>query len=523
MASVPQKTFNNLTQRILSVSLPLLLFLTGIIYVKLYLKLAAVVLYAGYLLYNRYSFPVKAGRPLLFYLLIIPAGLLASLLNDPPADPGYWRGCAIGTMKWLVAAAAFYLLTITVKHTERTRIVSTLKAFFLLNTLVSFFDLAMAMIKTQSWMPYWLYDTYGYGISTGDLIYGISRDSSITNAALNLAGILFFMFRKELGWVMLCLLTAALCTSNFSMLLLFVCLATVIILIRDRKVKLYAGITALAAIIIYGFLSMQNVSYANKTINQELAGMSSGKKGGWSVPKPQLGATHNVQAENEDTEKQFHIPGTNMVITDLRRMHSYILASNPTRIDTGLARLAVREWYGASYDSSLLAASGMPGKLYALLQTGDYMTSGIRPFLLGAGMGNFASNLAVKMTGLGIYGNYPVNYLYVHHDFLVYQLYIWVYVYAHTSEFHSVTQLPGNVYSQLGGEYGLIGLCLFFFCYVLYFLRQNRFHMHALIMTGMLLGYFFVDYWFEMVSLTAIFELMMLSWATNNITKSKRS
>ncbi len=513
-----KKTFPHLTQGILSVSLPLLLFLTGIIYVKLYIKLAALVLYAGYLLYKRQLFPVKAERPLLFYLLIIPAGLLASLLNDASADPGYWRGCAIGVMKWLVAGGAFYMLTVTVQHINHVRIVATLKAFFLLNTLVSVFDLASAMIVTQNWMPYWLYDTPGYGISTGDLIYGISRDSSITNAALNLAGILFFMFRKELGWVILCLVPVVLCTSNFSMLLLVACMVAVIVLIRDRKVKLYAGITIGSAVVMYSFISMQNVSYANKTINQELTGMSSGSKGGWSIPKPQLGATHDVQVEG--TEELFHIPDSKMVIGDLQRMHPYIMTSIPPRIDTGLARMAVREWYGTSYDSSLLAISGMPGKLYSLFQTGDYMISGIRPFLLGAGIGNFASNLAVKMTGLGIYGHYPINYLYVHPDFLMYHLYIWVYVYAHTSEFHSVTQLPGNIYSQLGGEYGLIGLSLFFFCYVFYFLKQNRFRVQALIMTGMLLGYFFVDYWFEMVSLTVVFELMMLSRATNTERKN---
>jgi hypothetical protein len=323
-------------------------------------------------------------------------------------------------------------------------------------------------------------------------------------------GILFFLFHKDLKWLFLCIVILVLCTSNFSMLLLFACLAAVIVLINDRRIRLYALGSILCTMLLYGFLSMQNVIYANKTINQELAATT-------AAGQKEEGDGMEIQVSGEGTRRDAQAVGTagtigvSDVVRDLRWMHSEITRKDSPGLDTGLARLAVRSWYGVSYDSSRLGVSGMPGKLYALQQTGAYMVSNPGRFFLGAGPGNFSSNLAIKMTGLGVHGSYSPGHIYVHQDFLEHHLYIWMYVFAHTAEFHSVTQLPANTYSQVGGEYGAIGLMLFGVLYVGFFLKRAGFRPSALILIAMLLGYFFVDYWFEAISLTVFFELLMLA------------
>jgi len=498
---------HTVTDHIRLLSLPLLLFLCGMVHVKLYVKLAAVVCYAGYLLYRQQRFPRKLAAPGLFYLLAIPLGALSALCNDVGGNPDYWRGFAIATMKWMTAGAGFYLLGMAVQRVEKLRLVATIKAFFLVNALVSLGELVSVMIRSHRWIPYWINDSTTFGISTGDYIHGLTRDSSIANASLNLAGILFFLFRKNPVWVLLCLIIMVMCTSNFSMILLFVCLAAVVILVRDRRVKVYAVGCAVSAVLLYGFLSMQNVLYANKTINNEIEGISSGRRSRLHAMQQHVlldgGKGRDAEAMPTGSVDQ--------VIADLRQISIQVRENDPPKLDTGLAREAIWNWYGVSYDSSRLGISGIPGKLYALLQTGSYMISSPGRLLLGAGPGNFSSNLAIKMTGAGIHGSYPPDQIYVHHDFLEHHLYIWMYVYAHTREFQSVTQMPASVYSQLGGEYGIIGLGLFFILYIGYFLKRYRFGRMPLILTGMLMGYFFVDYWFEMISLTVLFELFMLA------------
>src|SRR5690606_4533387 len=121
----------------------------------------------------------------------------------------------------------------------------------------------------------WITDSQFYGISTGDHIRGLTRDNSITNAALNLLGVIFFLYRKRISWALLCLIVAIMCTSNFSMMLLILCLITSILIVRDNKVKLYAAIFIIFSILLYAFLSMQNIAYSNKTLKKEITKMGS--------------------------------------------------------------------------------------------------------------------------------------------------------------------------------------------------------------------------------------------------------
>ncbi len=495
---------NKLIKGISTIDVPLLLFLASIVHIKLYIKLAAIVFYCGWLLYKRYNFQRKADGPVWFYLLMIPLGLLGAWLSGSLGEISYWRGFAIGALKWGTAAAACYIIMVAVQRLTKIQLITTIQAFFFINALVSAIDLGIVMVDSQRWIPYWITDSQFYGISTGDHIRGLTRDNSITNAALNLLGVIFFLYRKRISWALLCLIVAIMCTSNFSMMLLILCLITSILIVRDNKVKLYAAIFIIFSILLYAFLSMQNIAYSNKTLKKEITKM--GSQTGPSTFSLRSSSTHI----NEETGENEFDDSTD-IVTDLRKIQAHIRANGGGRLDTATARATILAWYGVPFNQSTLAESGTPGKLYALMQAGSYMCSGVGPFLVGAGTGNFASNLAIKMTGLGIHGNYPPQYIYAHENFVNYHLYIWLYSYSYTAEFQSVTQLPANVYSQLGGEYGIIGVLLFIIFYVFYFLKRNQFRVEALVMTAMLLGYFFVDYWFEMISLTVLFELLMSS------------
>src|SRR5690606_28112523 len=110
----PKRLWEGTVNWISRADLPLLIFLIGIIHVKLYVKLAAVIFYGGYLLYKRYPLPKKITEtPGWFYLLIVPLGFIGAYFNDSFAESVYWRGFGIATAKWLTAGAAFYLLAVT--------------------------------------------------------------------------------------------------------------------------------------------------------------------------------------------------------------------------------------------------------------------------------------------------------------------------------------------------------------------------------------------------------------------------
>jgi len=111
---------------------------------------------------------------------------------------------------------------------------------------------------------------------------------------------------------------------------------------------------------------------------------------------------------------------------------------------------------------------------------------------------------------LGIAGGYPANYVYINNDFERSQLSLYLEYFSRDSGLHSAVNTPNSVYIQLLGEYGAGGLLIFVCCYALYFLRRYRYLTYGLPVLLLLGAAFFIDYWFEQLSIVIFFELLLL-------------
>jgi hypothetical protein len=171
----------------------------------------------------------------------------------------------------------------------------------------------------------------------------------------------------------------------------------------------------------------------------------------------------------------------------------------------------MQTWYHTPVTAAPLAYWGKPGKLYAFRQTAAFAKTSAVHALLGAGMGNFSSKLATKATGLGIEGHFPDSKIYVSKNYMQAHLFTTLYYFAQPAEAHSMMNMPNSVYNQLAGEYGITGLLLFAFLYLGFFIRHRRSIKATRYMLLAVLLFFGYEYWFEMISLTVIFELLSLT------------
>jgi hypothetical protein len=166
----------------------------------------------------------------------------------------------------------------------------------------------------------------------------------------------------------------------------------------------------------------------------------------------------------------------------------------------------------SSFDTSLQVAKRQkyPGKLIALQQTIHFLRSHPYKLLTGEGMGNFSSKLAFRVTGFGVAGGYPSKFVYINNDFKNNHLELYLYYFSKDMELHSLLNAPDSVYDQLLSEYGLVGIFLFLFLYVSYFIKQIRKLTYGIPLMIILAGALATGYWFEQLSIVILFELLLL-------------
>ncbi|MCB0697731.1 MAG: hypothetical protein KDC07_10225, partial [Chitinophagaceae bacterium] len=241
----------------------LLFFIIGVTYVKLYIKVAAILFFAAYLLYKKYK-PARLTSLHRFYLLMPVTGTIGSLIHGSFSQQGYWFGWSFGIMYWILGAATAYMLYIAVLNTHIEILHKTLKAFFALNFIASIVELLYLIKLSGHPVPYWYWDASEYfGSSTGDHIYGIFGNVSVTNAMISTLGAFYFLYRRDLKWAVMCIITMLLCTSNLTIALFLALSVCVFILVGQKKVRLNILALLLTTLVIYPILSPQNVRYVD--------------------------------------------------------------------------------------------------------------------------------------------------------------------------------------------------------------------------------------------------------------------
>lgn len=528
-----------------SVDYPFLFFLVGVTSVKLQVKIITILLYACYLLFNR--IPVKniLSGPVKFYLLMPVIGILGAFFAGAFAIKGYWLGNAISIVIWIMCALSFLLLRMGVNYLGREKIQSTIGLFFLLNGVICMIEFIKMVIVSRHLFPYWYNEMASiYGVSSGDHLHGIFQDNSTVNAAITLLGTFYFLFIKKHTYAFICLVTCLLCTSNLTVLILLLMIGLAFLFYKtQRKAMFSTGIICLG---LYFVISPLNIEYAQRVIhklgkqitpsesnknppisNTTKSGVNKTEKDTFTRPfhtvqtpmdNRQLSSLRNKSASpaaqacvardpfpEDSILNDFSAP----IIANLGSTSLYLKEHIPE--DTNALRRVMEKWYGVPYVSLPLANALKPGKILYLKQTYALLKSGITPFLLGAGPGNFSSKLALKMTGFKLQGTYPEKYRYISKIYFENTFFIHMFFWAKSVPDRSIINYPGSVYCQIGGEYGIAGLLSFFFFYISYFIKQALKERKKLIFIFIVLLLFIFDYWFEMLTLTIFFELFMLS------------
>ena len=541
---------------------PFLLFILGVTYVKFSVKVAAVVLYACYVLYKKY--PLKKPSSLQwFYIIILSIGVLSSYFNDAFYDSRYKFGFTFGVMYWCICLLASYLTYITISLYTKAAFMKLLKSFFTINAVISILTLMILFVQAGFHVPYW-YDEGGqFGVSTGDYINGVFNDNSVTNAAINALGALFFLYKREFKWAALCAFVMLLCTSNVTVIFLSTILLVILVTKRDLAIQRNSFWLLMMMLVSYPILSPQNLKYIEVVYERE-------KKDDYNIGLDKL-AKRDIAITPEVQQKDFFKKNINSAfkVADYKGViHSYKyypykkdivkpvflkkeFYANIGKYKMGLkqealinisnelmmlkkesddsrkgndgedvqhsvlnpfsVQKAIGNWYKTPADNSELVGYDMPGKVYTNLQTLYFLRSNTTHMLFGAGIGNFSSKLAVKMTGLGLQGSYPEGKVCVSIDFLQYHFYSLMYFLSRHAAEHSVMNLPNSVYNQLGGEYGLLGLLAFLILYVGFIIKKGAKTKLSLYTAALLFMFLGMEYWFELISLTVIFELIFTS------------
>lgn len=454
----------------------LLVFLVLFLDVKLVVKILALLLVV---VFHRRTRASLSGKGWMGFYIAMPvlAGidlLLSAGSLSVPALLSFGLGCCY----WLLALAAAYHIFIFVQQVDREKIHRTLEVFFLLHIAFSLIAFGWICIDCGSINPYTYMGLHQkYFISTGDFIRGISFDSSVTGALISAFGLFYFLYRGRHLLCLACMVVLLLAGSNFIDLLVAGIFLVIFIFHTDRLQKSMILVCLLALVVFWGKVSPENKDYAEELLNR-----FEGKEASVYIPSvhPKF---------NEFTEK------TDVVT---RRQ---VFTSFQDSVYTHSALDSLHRQY-TGWDRS--------GKWIAFEELGDFFRRHPARVLLGTGMGNFSSRLAYRTSGLNINGGYPPGWRYLHPFFRDYYLYIYLYYYTRDQGRHSIVNSPDSVYLQLLGEYGVAGLFCFFFFYGSFFGKDFRRLSYGFPLLLLLGAAFFMEYWFEQLSVVVLFELLLL-------------
>jgi hypothetical protein len=512
----------------------LLLFLMLFLNVKLAIKIPAIIII--YLLRPdfKFGFSFKNSRLPLFYLLIIIIAFAGLIVNRSYGNPEYLLVFLTGIVFWGLCLLAIHQVKIAVENNETEIIQRTVLVFFVINAMLSFCNIAYIVWETGAINPYTYQGEYQkYFIGTGDYIKGLTFDTSTTNAILNAFGVVYFLDKKKPPMVFICMAVLLLTGSNFTNMVLLLVLTFLFAFKSTKNQKSIIVICLMFLVVFMAKISPQNDKYVFQSIINL-----------FHPPKPQQATIATIQSTGkiagpEEIKRkiaQKYIDSINWVLSKkeiakpaarvmpaLPNYHGRVLILGPdinkppylTPTDTTDQEKRLLTFIDAHKSSLAISRQvvfkpGLPGKVAELLQTVLFFQSHPPKLIFGDGIGNFSSKLAFKATGLGFEGGYPAKYIYISRDFLSNHLDIYLNFFSRKSGLHSLTNSPFSVYDQLIAEYGLLGIAAFSIFYLWFFAKHFKKLTYGIPILIMMMAFFFIDYWFEQLSVIVFFELLLL-------------
>lgn len=400
---------------------------------------------------NDVKLNIKSVPP--FYWIIIGICVVQYvLLRD--FSSSYLLFWSIGVFFWLMSIFAFLAISVRVKKQDPTKIINSLKCFFVLNVIVTFYQLSQTMLTSGVLNPYALWDVPEFGNSTGDYLKGIFFGPCYINFMANSFFAIFFLYRKEHFLSFLAIVILCLTSSNFAIVFFLPLYIVVLFLCKVPKAWL-SGLAGLGFIVLfYLVISVGNFHYLTESITK---------------------TEHNYNKEN--------IGQVDKTVSNDNKV------TNPTDADFFKEK---------------------KGKLIAVDQTIDFVQKSPINFLFGAGVGNFSSLLAKRQSDIQIeqksrlFKMLPQR---IAESYRSNHYTIERHLYNLPSDWHSIQQQPASFFNQILGEYGVIGTLGFLLFYALFIIKKVRFKAPLMPM-ALLLGYYLLfDYLFEYLSIIVLFEI----------------
>lgn len=515
----------------------LLAFLLLFLNFKLVIKIAAIMLI--YILRPdfKFGFRIKKSRLPLFYLFVIGIALFNWLLTGMHSSYNYALVLMTGVLFWVLCILAIHQVKYAIENNDPGVIHQTMLLFFIINIIVSLSVYAGIVWETGAINPYRYQGNYQkYFIGTGDYIKGLTFDTSTTNAVISALGVIYFLLRKKNIMAILCMAVLLLTGSNFTNLLLC-CTLLYIFLLQSNKDQKSIIVTCFMMMIIFWVkVSPQNNKYVT-TAYQKLFNIKTHdtKDQKIDIPiteRPDSTLTIaerkqkfarlyldsiNIALSKKNTRKP--VPGTSVTAGITGRPiipgDSIHTPSFQHRNDTSQAQKKLVQFIRGNtgqlrISSRLVNQSKLPGKLVALQQSFHFLLQHPAGSFTGIGIGNFSSKLAFRATSMNLTGGYPARFAYISDDFKSNHLDLFLFYFTDKDDYHSVINSPNSTYDQLLTEYGIAGLVSFVVFYIGFFTRGIEKRSPAIPLLLFMLGAFFIEYWFEQLSVVIFFELIVL-------------
>lgn len=523
-----------------SVNWPMLAFLVLFLNVKTPVKIVAIVLIYIFHPDFRFGFKLRNSRLPLFYPLIIGIALLALLINADYNHQNYLLLFILGISCWPLALLATHQMKRAVEHTDPQILHRTVTAFFIVNALISVANIGYIMLQTHSINPYTFMGMHQrYYINTGDDIKGLSFDISSTNAALCALGAFYFLDKRNLKMLVVCTLTMLLTFSNLITMCFLLIMVLLFIFRTDRLQKslivVVFGLYALSMAKIspqngkyideitkYTLNKSQPPKVANALIADSLAAQHA-KVAPLEVQRRKI-ARHYLDSLSHEIAIRYKpdVQPLQLPKTVQRDDEGRIVLPQPYKysldfyvlLDTTEDRKQLLDFIRQHQSALPLSTKvnytpTLPGKATGTIQTISYLKQHPKLIMAGLGVGNFSSKIAFRAAGAGIRGDYPHAHTFVSPAFLTNHLDLYLSFFSREAGYRSVKNNPYSVYDQMLGEYGLLGFAAFAICYVWFFARNYKTLTYGLPMLAMMLALFFLDYWFEQLSVVVLFELLI--------------
>ena len=512
----------------------LLVFLVLFMDVKLYVKVAAIVLIIIMQPDFRFGFRLRNSRLPLFYPLAIGIAVLNWLIYQQ-FTVNYSLVLLTGILFWAACILAVHQVKLFVERTDVQILHNTLVVFFLLNIAVSLLNLSAIFLEIGLRNPFHYQGLYQkYFINTGDHIKGLSFDNSTTNALINGFGVVYFLYRGKYWFSIACMIILILTASNFTNLILLFVFAVLFLLKSTRDQKSIMVVCSILLVVFLAKFSPQNDHYIN-----ELFGKFVLKK------KEKAVAPVKVLPIRERPDSLLDPEGRREKIATLYLDSLEKIAMLQVTPGNGLSRISIAalkerpeipgdsihtakfQWkrdttaiqrqiltYAEkqSIEPAVINSEyngSMPGKLLSFKESINFFKGERARIFTGNGMGNFSSKLAFRATGLKLAGGYPKQFVYSNRDFLENHFSLYTYFFTKNAGAHSLVNNPASVYDQVFTEYGIFGMAALIFYYVGFFFRDRSKLTYGIPILGLMLAAFLMDYWFEQLSIVVLFELMM--------------